>query len=117
MSFSLPRLLRCMQPSELQTYFAVRDITFSEHVDWIAKPGVLLHSLKAAIEALPERAREQVFADFERVDQLSDEIGQRDCIPSSKMMRLCCERFIPATASRHVVFSYFSKTKMLSIMH
>jgi hypothetical protein len=77
MSFSLPRFLRRMQPSELQTYFAVRDITFSEQVDWIAKPEALLHSLKAAIEALPERAREQVFADFERVDQLSDEIGQR----------------------------------------
>jgi len=33
--------------------------------------------MKAAIESLPERDRERVFEDFERVEQLSDEIGQR----------------------------------------
>jgi hypothetical protein len=33
--------------------------------------------MKAAIESLPERERERVFEDFERVEQLSDEIGQR----------------------------------------
>ena len=33
--------------------------------------------MKAAIELLPEREREQVFEDFERVEQLSDEFGQR----------------------------------------
>ena len=33
--------------------------------------------MKAAIESLPERDRERVFEDFERVKQLSDEIGQR----------------------------------------
>jgi hypothetical protein len=36
-----------------------------------------MDSLKAAIESLSERERERVFEDFERVDQLSDEIGQR----------------------------------------
>jgi hypothetical protein len=33
--------------------------------------------VKAAIDSLPERAREQVFEDFEHADQLSNEIGQR----------------------------------------
>jgi hypothetical protein len=66
-----------MEPSDLQGYFKVRAIHFTEQIDWTAKPTALLDSLKAAIEALPERARGQVFADFERVDQLSDEIGQR----------------------------------------
>jgi hypothetical protein len=77
MSFSLPRFLRSMQSSDLQTYFTARDILFSKPVEWAAKPTALLDSLKAAIKALPERARERVFEDFERVDQLSDEIGQR----------------------------------------
>jgi hypothetical protein len=77
MSFSLPRFLRRMQSSDLQRYFATRDISFPEQVDWTAKPVALLVSLKAAIEALPEREREQVFEHFERVDQLSDDIGQR----------------------------------------
>ena len=76
MSFSLPRFLRRMQSSDLQKYFTDRDIPFSRQVEWTAKPAAL-DSLKAAIEALPERARERVYEDFERIDQLSDEIGQR----------------------------------------
>jgi hypothetical protein len=77
MNFSLPRFLRRMQSSDLQTYFTARDILVSGQVEWTAKPGVLLDSLTAAIEGLPEREREPVFEDFDRVDQLSDEIGQR----------------------------------------
>jgi hypothetical protein len=75
MNLSLPRFLRRMQSSDLQWYFTARD--FSGQVKWTAKPAALLDSLKAAIEGLPDREREQVFEDFERVDQLSDEIGQR----------------------------------------
>jgi hypothetical protein len=77
MSFSLPRFLRRVQASDLQTYFVDRDINLSEQVEWTAKPAAILDSLKAAIEALPERTRERVFEDFERIDQLSHEIGQR----------------------------------------
>jgi hypothetical protein len=33
--------------------------------------------MKAAIDSLSERVRERIFQDFEHVDQLSDEIGQR----------------------------------------
>jgi hypothetical protein len=74
MSFSLPRFLRRIQASDLQ---GARAIHFSEPIDWTAKPADLLSSVKAAIEALPERERERVFEDFERIDQLSDDIGQR----------------------------------------
>jgi hypothetical protein len=77
MSFGLPRFLRRIQPSDLQGYFSTRAIDFSEPIDWTAKSADLLSSVKAAIEALPERERERVFEDFERVDQVSDEIGQR----------------------------------------
>jgi hypothetical protein len=81
MSFSLPRFLRRMQPSDLQRYFAARDIPFSEQFEWTAKPAAFLDSLKAAIDSLPERDRERVFEDFERIDQLSDDIGQRIAVP------------------------------------
>jgi hypothetical protein len=77
MSFSLTRFLRRMEPPDLKWYFAARDILFSGQVEWTAKPGALLDSLKGAIEGLPQKERERVFEDFERVDQLSDEIGQR----------------------------------------
>jgi hypothetical protein len=77
MSFSLPRFLRRVRPSDLQVYFGARAILFSEQVDWTAKTAALVESVKAAIEALPERERERAFEDFERIDQVSDEIGQR----------------------------------------
>ena len=66
-----------MQPSDLQRYFGARAILFSEQVDWTAKTAALVESVKTAIGALPERERERVFEDFERIDQVSDEIGQR----------------------------------------
>jgi hypothetical protein len=37
MSFSQPRFPRRVRPSDLQRYFAARDIPFSEQVDWTAK--------------------------------------------------------------------------------
>ena len=77
MSFSLPRFLRRIQPSDLQGYFSARAIHISEPIDWTAKPADLLSSVKAAIGALPDRERERVFEDFEPIDQVSDEIGQR----------------------------------------
>src|SRR3984893_16682064 len=77
LSFSLPRFLRRMQPSDLQEYFSTRAIHFSERIDWRAKPADLLSLVKTAIEVLPERVRERVFEDFERIDQLSNDVGQR----------------------------------------
>jgi hypothetical protein len=50
---------------------------FSEQVDWTAKSSALADSVKTAIEVLPKRERERVLEDFERIDQVSDEIGQR----------------------------------------
>jgi hypothetical protein len=76
MSFSLPRFLRHIRPSDLGDYFEQRDIRFPERLDWSAVPAKLLASLKAAIEALPDAQRERVLDDFERVDQLTDDIGQ-----------------------------------------
>jgi hypothetical protein len=76
MSFSLPRFLRHIRPSDLGDYFEQRDIRFPERVDWNAVPAKLLACLKAAIEALPDLQRERVLDDFERVDQLTDDIGQ-----------------------------------------
>jgi hypothetical protein len=76
MSFSLPRFLRHIQPSDLEDYFEQRGIKLPERLDWNASPAKLLPCLMAAIEALPNLQRERVLDDFERVDQLTDDIGQ-----------------------------------------
>ena len=76
MSFSLPRFLRRVHPIDLQGYFRDRPIRISEPIRWTAKSATLVDSVIAAIEALDEREREKIFEDFERVHQLSDDIGQ-----------------------------------------
>jgi hypothetical protein len=76
MSFSLPRFLRHIRPSDLEDYFEQRDIRFPARLDWKATPAKSYAGLKAAIEALPDIQRERVFNDFERIDQLTDDIGQ-----------------------------------------
>jgi hypothetical protein len=76
MSFSLPRFLRHIRPLDLQDYFVQRDIGFLECPDWNASPMKFLTCLQAAIDSLPDAQRDRVLDDFERVDQLSDDIGQ-----------------------------------------
>jgi hypothetical protein len=76
MSFSLPRFVRLIRPSDLKNYFEERDIRFLDRIDWNATPAKLVACLKAAIEALPDLQRERVLDDFERVDQLTDDVGQ-----------------------------------------
>jgi hypothetical protein len=76
MSFSLPRFLRHIRPSDLEDYFEQRDIRFPVRLNWNAAPAKSHACLKAAIEALPDMQCERVFDDFERIDQLTDDIGQ-----------------------------------------
>jgi hypothetical protein len=93
MSFSLPRLLRHIRPSDLGDYFEQRDIRFPERVDWNAVPAKLLACLKAAIEALPDLQRERVLDDFERVDQLTDDIGQCSLLALAELDAALLRRF------------------------
>ncbi len=77
MSFSLPRFLRYVRPSDLEEYFERRDIRFPDSIDWNAASTKFRACLTNAIEALPDSQRDRALDDFERVDQLTDYIGQR----------------------------------------
>jgi hypothetical protein len=76
MSFSLPRFLRRTPPESLKRYFEDRQVAQLGDVDWNADQSALLRTLKQAVEALGEQARERVITDFERVDQLCNVVGQ-----------------------------------------
>ena len=76
MSFSLPRFLRRTPASSLEPYIAARGISGFEGLNWESQPKALLRKLQKAIGALPNPERETVFDDFERVDQLCNEVGQ-----------------------------------------
>jgi hypothetical protein len=77
MGFSLPRFLRRTPPSSLAEYVATRSLSALEDIDWRSESQAVLNQLREGIEALPEYERERVFEDFERVEQLCDEPGQR----------------------------------------
>jgi hypothetical protein len=93
MSFSLPRFLRHIRSSDLEDYFAQRDIRFPETLDWSAAPAKLFAHLKSAIEALPDLQRERILDDFERVDQLTDDIGQCSLSALAEPDRALLRRF------------------------
>jgi hypothetical protein len=76
MAFSLPRFLRRTAPAALKEYFAVRGIEFATPIDWQAGSTKLVPMLATAIGALPDN--KCVTEEFELVEGLSDEIGQRE---------------------------------------
>ena len=77
MSFSLPGFCGASPPSTLARYFVARRIPLPENLKWDAHPRALAMMLLDAIEALNRTDYDQVIADFERVDQLCNLIGQQ----------------------------------------
>jgi hypothetical protein len=73
----LQRVLRRTPSSSLAEYVAARSLSALEGIDWKGESQPVLTRLRKGIEALPEHERERVFEDFERVEQLCDEPGQR----------------------------------------
>jgi hypothetical protein len=75
MSFSLPKFLRRVPAESLKTYFDERGYDRTK-IDWEHKQPKLIEHIWVVINGLTERDRHRVFDDFERVSQLTDEIGQ-----------------------------------------
>jgi hypothetical protein len=92
MSFSLPRFLRHIRPSDLGDYFEQRDIQFPEHLDWSAVAAKLLPSLKAAIEALPDVQRERVLDDG-AATKFRSALRRAAIQPISSCSKLTCGRY------------------------
>jgi len=74
MSFSLSKFLRRVPAESLKTYFDERGYDRTK-IDWEHEQPKIEH-IWAVINGLAERDRHRVFDDFERVFQLTDEIGQ-----------------------------------------
>jgi hypothetical protein len=74
-SFSLPKFLRRAPAESLKAYFDERGY-FRRRIDWDCKQPKLIEHICADIRGLAEPDRHRVFDDFERVSQLTDEIGQ-----------------------------------------
>jgi len=76
MSFNLPKFLRRTPTESLRTYFDERRLEPLAEIQREASGRELIEDLRAAIERLPDSERERIYNDFERVSQLTDDIGQ-----------------------------------------
>jgi hypothetical protein len=77
MAFTLLKFVRHTPASALRTYFHERDIHLDAAVDWSQGERNLAKALTSSIEQLPDALRQMVYAEFERVEQLASETGER----------------------------------------
>lgn len=74
--FSLPHFIRRTPSGQLRSYFKNQH-QIDPELDWDSDKRELHAALLSFVQQLPRREGEQVYADFEQVDQLCDEVGQR----------------------------------------
>ena len=117
MSFSLPRFLRRIQSSDLQGYFSARAIDFSEPVDWTAKPADLLSSVKAAIEALPEKERERIFGQSDHLRIFGNDMKELLESVGFKVRVISADDFPPDIVKKHVLFPPVFSSHPLATNH
>ncbi len=78
MGFSLPRFLRHTSAESLGEYVQAQGLdSYFEGVIRDGPPKDFVEPLMTKIDTLPDAARDALICDFERVDQLGDETGQR----------------------------------------
>jgi hypothetical protein len=77
MAFTLGKFVRQTPVAALREYFHWREIDLGGEVDWTKGERALLKALTAAIEQLDGLLRQLIYQDFERVDELADEVGER----------------------------------------
>ncbi len=77
MPFSLRRFLRHTPSRTLKSYCEAQSPDMPDTIDWTMDENAIVTALFNAIEDLPVETQSQVAADFERVEVLTDEVGER----------------------------------------
>lgn len=72
----LARFIRNSPGSGLRDYFAARSIPFPEPVNWDGDNGRILPPVLKAVDALSAVEREAIRLDAERIDAMTNEVGQ-----------------------------------------
>ena len=73
--FSFPNFVRRTPPERLRMYFVDRH-KVNPQIDWSGS-RLAQSALIGFVQQMPERQAEQIYADFEQVGQLCDDVGQR----------------------------------------
>ena len=76
MAFSDASFIRRTSPSILRQYFAKKDMVVGEEVDWDTPATKLREALIEWLDKQTRQDRAPVALDWERVSELSDELGQ-----------------------------------------
>lgn len=74
--FSLPTFIRRTPPDRLRAYF-VDQHKIDPRIDWSGNEREVRIALSSFVQQLSQNQAELVYADFEQVHQLRDEVGQR----------------------------------------
>ncbi len=75
--FSFPTFIRKTPFDSLRAYLAERHRSVIEDINWGGDKREIQAAVLSFVQQLPRDGREVVYADFEQVDQLCDEVGQR----------------------------------------
>jgi hypothetical protein len=108
-AFSLPRFVRRASPEGLLSYLQFRSVAPDDDFRWDAPPKALVDSFVRHVRSLADDTVERLQYDLERVEQLSDELGERCCLDSSATPSSLLEKFdaLPSGIDRalHVFIS------------
>lgn len=74
--FSFPNFIRRTPADNLRAYF-VAQFEIDPEIDWAGSRRELQSALAEFVKHLPRQHSERVYADFEQVHQLCDDVGQR----------------------------------------
>jgi hypothetical protein len=77
MSYHLKRFLRIVPATAIRNYLQVKEPDLAAHIRWGSPMEANPEAIFNAIQSLSPRAQEAINIDFENVEQLCDEIGQR----------------------------------------
>jgi hypothetical protein len=102
MAFSLPRFVRRASPQLLRTYVDFRGIAPDSEFRWDLPGKEFLAFFLDYARNLPKRSLGMLLSDLERVEQMSDEVGERcfcdsdshpdECIATFAELPSACDR-------------------------
>ena len=72
----LYRFVRSVSPQDLRSHLSQSDITIPANLNWDAPAEEFSKGFLKAVDELPEQKLIQLFADIDRVSDMTDEVGQ-----------------------------------------
>jgi hypothetical protein len=93
MAFSPPRFVRRASPESLLSYLQFRRTAPDDDFLWDAPSSAFVEAFLRHVRSLTDGTQDMLHSDLERVEQMSDELGERCCLDSSSSRNKIIEDF------------------------